>query len=369
MEGPKAARPDEFESVIELVDTIFTAEKGHMQPAFPHLFNRGNAENLWIFVDEGRVVSHVGTVIDCVSISGCRLKVASAGSVGTREEYRGRGLAGACLDAGERSAVEKGASVVLISGRRSLYRRFGGIQVGKAFAVDIPAGEPAGGIEFQKAVPADIPLLVRLYEREAVRFHRPFEDWRPALDALEERCNKTRTRAIFIISRGGEAAAYVLCDHESGEQRQRTRVAEMAGSRSAIVQALPAIAASLHGASIEIRAGDFDRELNDAVASAGLTGQAGPLLGHTVKVSSVENLMHDLKPRIEERLGTDVAAGISCGRTPEGAYECRIAGERVVLDAPAFTALAFGEVGKEKQTGPLGEIFPLPLPFPGLNYV
>ena len=141
MEGPRPVRPEEFSSLMEMINDIFTSERRMMREAFPLFFHPDNLQNLFVYVDGDRVVSHVGVLIRDMIVNGCRLTTASVGSVGTVPEYRGRGFAGACLDAAEEKAVSDGVSVTLISGRRSLYRRFGGVQVGSALVFDVPAGE------------------------------------------------------------------------------------------------------------------------------------------------------------------------------------------------------------------------------------
>ncbi|MCD6406082.1 MAG: GNAT family N-acetyltransferase [Planctomycetes bacterium] len=374
MEGPRPVRPEEFDSLIELINSIFTNEHGHMRESFPLLFDYRNCENLWVFVDNATVVSHVGTVINDVYVMGCRLKVASVGSVGTHQDYRGRGLAGACLAAAEQSAVEKGASITLISGSRSLYARFGAVQVGRALAVGIPAGAADRGLEVTKAAPRDAVVLERLYEREPVRFHRPLEDWKAALKALDVRCSDTRKHAVYIFSEHGEPAASCLCSAKHDEDGWYAWVREFAGSRSHVVGGLPAAAAALEAPSIKLKAPDFDPVLQHAIAAKGLSGRVDYLLGHTVKVSSLKNFVRDLKPCIEERLGRAGAGGLAFQEGPDGAYDVIVGEEHLPLAPAAFTALAFGGPAQEAPEGPgemqvLGGIFPVGLPFPGLNYV
>ena len=68
MEGPRPVRPDEFDSLMELINTVFSSHQGRMRDAFPLLFNCRNWENLFVFVDNSRVVSHVGLRLDEIII-------------------------------------------------------------------------------------------------------------------------------------------------------------------------------------------------------------------------------------------------------------------------------------------------------------
>lgn len=372
MEGPRAVRSDEFERLMETIDEVFAGGRRYMRASFPLLFNIGNLENLFVVVEDGRPVSHVGIIIRDINVFGCRIKTASVGSVGTLEEYRGRGFAGACLDAAEKKAVAEGASVTLISGRRSLYTRFGGVQVGSSLVADVPAGDAADGISLRRAGAGDILVLEGLYEREPVRFHRPLEDWEATLKSLEARSRGKNDHALFIVERAGEPVAYILGSHFIWDDVPQTRVAEFAGCRRSIMAALPAVCASLGGGAVEMKAPAWDTVLTGLLAAAGYPTQQQHLNGHTVKVSSLENFLRQVQPLIEERVGLAAAGGLQYGTTDDGLYDCRIGEDRLTIEPSEFTALAFGQPPGDRErerSGVLDRIFPMPLPLVGLNYV
>jgi len=373
MEGPRAVRSDEFERLMEVIDEIFAGGRRHMREGFPLLFNIDNLENLFVVIEDGRPVSHVGIIIRDIYVFGCRIKTASVGSVGTLEEYRGRGFAGACLDAAEKKAVADGASVTLISGRRSLYTRFGALQVGSSLVADVPAGDAAEGISPRRAGAGDISVLEGLYEREPVRFHRPLEDWEAMLKSLEARSRGKNDRAVFIVERADEPVAYVLGSHFIWDDVLHTRVGEFAGCRRSIMSALPAVCASLGSGAVEMRAPAWDTVMTGLLAAPGYQMHQQHLIGHTVKVSSVENFFRQIRPLIEERVGRSAAGALRCGTTAEGLYDCWIGEDRLTLEPSAFTALAFGQPTpgdrERERSGVLDRIFPVPLPLVGLNYV
>jgi len=373
MEGPRPARPEEFDRLMEMIDGIFAGGRRCMREGFPLLFNMDNLQNLFVVVEGGRPVSHVGVLIRDVYLFGCRLTTASVGSVGTLEEYRGRGLAGACLEAAEKSAVAQGASVTLISGRRNLYTRFGALQVGLSLVADVPAGDAGRGLTVRRAAAADVALLQSLHEREPVRFHRPLEDWQAMLRSLEARSRGKNDHAVFVVERDGEPVAYVFASHFLWDEGPHTRVEEFAGCRPSIVAALPAVAAALGAETIQMRAPDWDSVLVALLGAGEYETREEHLSGHTVKVSSVENFLQQLRPLIEERVGRSAADAFRGSTDAAGLYECWVGEERLTFEPPAFTALAFGQPspGDEERDrrGVLERIFPVPLPLPGLNYV
>ena len=88
MEGPRPVQPHEIDSLFELLAAVFKGHNVHMREAFPLLFESPNWQNLFVMADGGRIVSHVGMRFDDTMILGCRLKVASIGSVATYEGTR-----------------------------------------------------------------------------------------------------------------------------------------------------------------------------------------------------------------------------------------------------------------------------------------
>ena len=94
MEGPRALRADELESLRELVDEVFRKNSPRsMFDDYPQLFNQGNLHRLRVCVDDGKVVTHIGYTERFASILGCTVKVGCIGAVATHPDYRGRGLA------------------------------------------------------------------------------------------------------------------------------------------------------------------------------------------------------------------------------------------------------------------------------------
>ena len=374
MEGPRPIEPEEFESLSELLDKTFTGYAGGMRAAYPLLFDYRNAENLFIFKDAGRVVSHVGIRIDDVLVFGCRLKMASVGSVATDEAYRGKGLATALLDMAEKKAIHEGACITNISGHRGLYVQFGATKVGKAYAYDVPAGDAADGLCVQEAEAGDIFKMERLYEREPVRYHRPLEDWRTAFDALERGSDFMKSTA-FLFGDVESPSGYVIVRYGRHRDNEYATVHEYAGYRTHIAGALPAVAEALSRRSVKLRVPDYDPSLHRAAERTGLTHTVEHLTSHSVKVSSLASFARALKPYMEERLGRSGAGGIAFQPGPGGTYDVIVGEEHVPFSVPAFTALAFGTPDREDLEatgfggGLLGRIFPVPLPLPGLNYV
>ena len=116
MEGPRAVEASEMPSLSELVDTVFRgAPNNVMFSQYPQLFNEANRDNLLVFVDGGRVVSHYGMVQRWATVCGCTVRVACVGSVATYESHRGQRLASRLMQANVAKATADGADFAMIS--------------------------------------------------------------------------------------------------------------------------------------------------------------------------------------------------------------------------------------------------------------
>ena len=92
--GIRSVRRGEMGRLRALLGDVFFEGLADIQP---HAFNDDNASNLRVVVENGEVVSHIGTIRREVSIFGCTLRVASLGGVATLESHRGKGYATALL--------------------------------------------------------------------------------------------------------------------------------------------------------------------------------------------------------------------------------------------------------------------------------
>ncbi len=146
MDGPRGLKAQEFDSLCTLVNTVFRGDGvGRMEEQYPLLFAPDNYDELFVMVDEGVVVSHVGALTRDISVLGCRMSTMSIGAVATYESHRGQGLATQLMEAAIRKAVEQDAVLMPISGGRGLYTRLGAKRIGQYALFSVPRDTlPAG---------------------------------------------------------------------------------------------------------------------------------------------------------------------------------------------------------------------------------
>ena len=178
MEGPRGLKGQEFESLRTLVNTVFRGDGiGRMEEQYPLLFAPENYDDLFVMVDEGIVVSHVGALTRDISVLGCRMSTMSIGAVATYASHRGQGLATRLMEAAIRKAVEQDAVLMPISGGRGLYTRLGAKRIGQFALYTIHRDVlTAGEIDIRRSEAADLPEMTRLYAEEPSRYVRSSVD-------------------------------------------------------------------------------------------------------------------------------------------------------------------------------------------------
>ncbi len=376
MEGPRGLKPREFESLCTLVNTVFRSDGiGRMEEQYALLFAPDNYDGLFVMVDDGVVVSHVGALTRDISVLGCRMSTMSIGAVATCASHRGQGLATRLMEAAVRKAVEQDAVLMPISGGRGLYTRLGAKRIGQYALYTVPRDVlTAGDTDIRRAESADLPEMTRLYAEEPSRYVRSSADLGTAVDA-EWICD--RDGETVVVREGGRVAAYAGIQKlrpDREDEAGRARLAEIAGSRSAVLRALPDLYDRYGVDSIEIVTGAADRELASLLRPYGVTAASQGFTG-TVLVLQPERLLQVFDDYIADVLGRDTLAWEVSG----AAVTLRSAGQKHAVSTSDLGALVFGVVPPDPAPieaiapGPLRtalrRVFPLQLPWYGFNFV
>ncbi len=374
MEGPRPPRPEELDSLLELLCEVWgyfpeTYSWEHLRRVIRQPLYRRDAR---VMVDGGRVVSNIQMYYHDLSLYGCRVKVASIGCVCTQAEYRRRGLAGAVLGRCLEDMTAAGARLLLVSGDRSLYRRHHCVPAGEFrwSEVDLTSlgGAPSGLRVEQVGVEA-WPTLAPLYDAESLRFVRPLEFLSRSCFWWD--CNQPM---LWRVAVGDRTLGYVNIAQgvpETGARRSPW-VYEYAGSRAALVEALGEIGERAGIERLRFAFPAADRELGYLLERAGVTLRPGRLPDHTVRVLDVPGLMRDLRPYVRARLPRAEARRLSFGQVGEVCVIERGA-ERVELSLSEAAALMLGGDSRPELPAGLAQVaealFPVPLPMIGLDYI
>ena len=382
MEGPRGLEPQEFDSLCTLVNTVFRGDGvGRMEEQYPLLFAPENYDHLLVMVDDGVVVSHVGALTRDISVLGCRMSTMSIGAVATYESHRGRGLATRLMEAAVRKAVEQDAVLMPISGGRGLYTRLGAKRIGQYALYTVPrdtlpAGDDpvVGETDIRRAEAEDLHEMTRLYAEEPSRYVRSTADLRTAVDA-EWICDRDGETVVFREK--GRVVAYAGVQKrrpDREDEAHRARLAEIAGSRSALLRALPALYDRYGVDHIEIVTGASDHEMASLLRPYGVTVAPQGFTG-TVLVLQPERLLQVFDDYIADVLGRSV---LTWDATADSVI-FRCGGRDHAVATSDLGVLVFGVVPPDEdpietiQPGllrtALESVFPLQLPWYGFNFV
>ena len=323
----------------------------------------------WVVARDGRLASHIRIAYNTVSLYGCRVKVASIGGVCTHPDYRGQGMATILLDHCIKESARAGASLLLISGERGIYRRAHAVDAGPTLEArltptSIEPGPPP--LTARRGTAEDWFACASLYQSEPVRFVRRADFFRQSFQHAH--------RETWVIDWEGSPAAYVVLSRHWGTSREDRRrvVAEYAGWRAALAEGLPALFEAGGYEQIELAVPTHDGELAGIFARRGLGLRPGTLEDHTIRLLDVNRLMRRLGPYVAARLPRSQARGLSFLQEEDGCI-FRLGDQKVALSLAQSAALVLGGPEAPEVPGELGRVlaslFPVPFPMPGMNYV
>jgi predicted N-acetyltransferase YhbS len=129
----RLVKEHELKQAATLAEDVFCNEEDrYMESSFPTLFRPGTSHSYGAFDEQGKLVSFMGMVPLIIQSQNSTLLAYSIGAVCTDPDYRGQGLAGKLLVSCKQHAKDAGASLMFISGERSLYSRAGSVHFGKS---------------------------------------------------------------------------------------------------------------------------------------------------------------------------------------------------------------------------------------------
>jgi predicted N-acetyltransferase YhbS len=381
IEGPRPVRPSEYPSLLRLVNRTFIGSPGErgMEKLYPWHLGTDNRRNLWVMVENGRVISHVGVSKRAMAIEGVRVPIGLMSAVATDPAYRGAGLASKLIDVLRQRHDREGLDLYLISGDRDLYRRIGAVPVGRRLhfvlnPADLrPFAHPE--VTVRPASARDLRVIAALYARESVRLLRPAADFRRVFRAGWAALSPAR---FFVAEAGGRITAYFVAGvtrKHGGPHAGRLNVIEHGGSRTDLLAALHATCLEWGKRRVELTASPHDRE-GLALLSGRHLGERRVPVYDAVAILNLERLVRRLRPLLVKR------AGPVARRLAGGEFNFRLflslGSSRVHLPRDTMARLLFGEPLRDRPPGvrakgALGRLLraalPVPLANPGISYV
>lgn len=374
-DGLRSVHRDEFEGLDALLSAVF--RPGLVQQ-YPHLYSPENTGNMRVVVQDGKVVSHIGTIRRHASLLGCTVRAATLGGVSTYPEYRGRGYANALFEDWMRVCRADGVDFMLVSGYRKMYHRHGCRYVGKDFNFDVSKADAErlddAGVEMREAGLEDAEGVAAVYRREPVRWLRPPADYRNAMTSYV----MNRPAQFLTLHERGALQGYVIVQLLREQDKERkVQLLEFAGDRRCVAGALGKVVKRYDLEALRVHVAGYDRPMQGLLAERGLKGTPANASG-TVTLIHFTQFMERMRPYFAERLG-ETEAGSLVFLEQGDQMIFLYGGDRVVAeDRGAAAQLIFGTLeGAEeallKAGGRAGEalrqVFPIPALWYGINYV
>ncbi|CAM3365787.1 GNAT family N-acetyltransferase [Marinicrinis lubricantis] len=364
----RMVRPEELLMAVRLADATFrNDEQISMGKAFPHVFSSSMAHSFGAFV-EGELVSFIGLVPNFIRIHESLLSVYSIGAVCTNPEHRGAGHASKLLDLVVDYADKAGASLLLVSGDRSLYLRkqcvpFG---IGRKYVLSKDADQRQPRYQIREYHSNDLLRISRLASSRAVRYvHSPWDVAQLIGGGAFSSCIDQKQHILLAEDgRGVVAFAVIAAPTKDG---QHGRAMEWAGEEEAVRQLLLTAVHRHHMNALEVPVMSYEHELNKLLSTYPSEQIAN---SGTVKVLNAQRLLEQLQPYLMTYHSAELAA------EHIGSDEMSLKwsdGEKK-MSASEFAACIFSGVQPQSMPAEFQKqwdgAFPLPFPYTcGLNFV
>ncbi|MDF2721153.1 MAG: family N-acetyltransferase [Paenibacillus sp.] len=377
----RRVRPHEFESAAKLADSVFRdAEQKSMRAAYPNSFSPSLSQSYGAFVDDN-IVSYVGFVPSIIKIGEARLNVYSVGGVCTHPDQRGKGFAGAILEQLREHSVRAGAPLILVSGNRPLYERFGCRLFGETTTFELSMATASSIIEKQELHDTALrPIshtdwfgMKRLAELRAVAYEQSLWDLANLIEAAPTTSNSKQIHRVWVAERHGIVAAYAILAVPDGRRTPKKTpfLVEWAGD--------PDLAAALAArgmmdadvSSLRCVVPSHEVRFTEVLTEAGCTGEPTKQ-GGTVVVVDAERLLTQLAPFLT-RINAAAFSKLRFRNQGHDTYIVEWDGISYELSASAIISLLFDRDGVQSALGdashPAAALFPVPFPYTsGLNF-
>ncbi|OME93001.1 MULTISPECIES: GNAT family N-acetyltransferase [Paenibacillus] len=363
-------KSDQLHQAVELSNRIFLKqpEQPSMGVSFPPIFSPGISHSYGAW-DQDKLVSFMGFVPFTIQTRGARLNVYSIGSVCTDPDYRGQRLAGSLLEQCIRHGEASGASLILISGGRSLYTRAGSRLFGRAFRFQLDQGaiEPlrtvtGKQVRIRAMQPQDLFHLQRLMEQREAGYVTTASELNKLLDASAYSNVIRLEQQVLVAEEDGVLTAFAIIAVPGvvmTPSRESTLV-EWGGSPEAAALVIAEAISSFNLSELTVPLPWQDKELAALIQSTGVMPEYIQNEGTVYLVSGPE-LLRQLAPVLPE--------GLIQADGEHGPYRITLNNEVLELDDEGLLSLLFDPESSYRANGSV-TFDPIPLPYTaGLQYI
>ncbi|QOT08127.1 GNAT family N-acetyltransferase [Paenibacillus sp. JNUCC32] len=363
-------KSDQLQQAVELSDRIFLKqpEQPSMGVSFPPIFSPGISHSYGAW-DQDKLVSFMGFVPFTIQTRGARLNIFSIGSVCTDPDYRGQRLAGNLLEQCMRHGEASGASLILISGGRSLYTRAGSRLFGRAlrFRLSPAVVEPLRAatekkVNIRAMQPHDLFQIQRLMEQREAGYVTTASELNKLLDASAYSNVIRLKQQVLVAEEDGALTAFAIIavPGDTMTPSRESTLVEWGGSPEAAALIIADAVASFSLSELTVPLPWQDKELAALIQSAGTLPEYIRNEG-TIYLVSGPQLLRQLAPLLPE--------GLIQAEGEHGPYRLTLSHETLELDDEGLLSILFDPESPYRANGSV-TFDPVPLPYTtGLQYI
>lgn len=283
------------DAALNLITQVFNE---NMPDKFPFLLGEDNLDHQFIALEDNKVVGVVSYTINTLRLGLFSLRLASIGAVSTHPDYRGKGIATQLLKLAEAKMLEEELDVVVISGDRDLYKRFGADHLSILASFTLP--KMTSDYQLVNYQNQDLETYFEFYLQQSFVFERNKAEFRKLIHATMatdpwEQCY------FYGVTFEDKLTAYVVLAIRAGETSGTIK--EFAGSAKAVM----AVSALLYHRH-DLKEIHLELVHNDPYVHM-LTELGLPHKHHafesTLKILDFNRLIQSLQPYFESVLGDD----------------------------------------------------------------
>ncbi|WP_435163478.1 GNAT family N-acetyltransferase [Paenibacillus glycanilyticus] len=369
----------EMQEAVRLSDATFRdGNQTSMGQLFPFLFSDAALHlSYGAFEEDGKLVSFMGVVLWTIRIGEAALRVASLGSVCTEPSARGKGYASQLLEQVQQFTRDAGASLLLVSGDRSLYTRAGCKLFGRISkyrmnalqAESLLGGSEEKG-EIREMRPEDLFAVQEAAETRQIRYQLGINEFGTLLKAEAIASVMRMSQRVFVQELDGKVVGFAVIGVTSDTQLNGS-VLDYAGDSAQVVRLFAEAVNRIGLQSLEIPIPWHEKAIHERLSAipSAEEGQPG-----TVQILSGEALMDQLSPWLEKQ---ETANGLHLNRKDIGSWQLSDSTGRpsASLSDEELIRLLFDRVGTDAiqlpaEADAYRELFPVPFPYTaGLCFV
>ncbi|HOE12955.1 MAG TPA: GNAT family N-acetyltransferase [bacterium] len=224
--------PDEIPQLIDLLNLVFRPQGGNMGREFPSLLREENLEQLRVIVEDGTIVAHVGMTLQDAILGGIPTRICNIGAVSTHPDSRGKGYATQLMEDAVQHARSRGADIMLISGKRGLYRRMNAVECGLFPFLALTEQEVESAfLDARRVKEEDLPQVAAVRQCESTRYLLSLEELRILFRGGYAMC---RPVEWWLFSKDGIPCAFGVISKETGDGETRLQLIEWKGDAEAL---------------------------------------------------------------------------------------------------------------------------------------